>query len=109
MRARGLRGLVCSIIVVIGAVAMTACGDDSDSSAPAKDNAKETTTSLGPGKESDYVGLTKSAAIAKAKSQGRPWRITREDGEVFPGTLDYNPDRVQFEIDNGKVTKATFG
>ena len=99
--------------MVIGAVAMTACGDDSNSSSPAKDSSlkdpsKETTT-LGPGKESDYVGLTKSAAIAKAKSQGRPWRITREDGEVFPGTLDYNPDRVQFEIDNGKVTKATFG
>lgn len=99
---------MCSIVVVLGATALSACGDDSNSSSPAKDNAKETTT-LGPGKESDYVGLTKSAAIAKAKSQGRPWRITREDNEVFPGTLDYNPERVQFEIDNGKVTKATFG
>ena len=100
---------MCTVSVVVGAVAMTACGDDSNSSSPAKDNAKETTTSLGPGKESDYIGLTKSAAIAKAKSQGRTWRITREDNEVFPGTLDYNPERVQFEIDDGKVTKATFG
>jgi hypothetical protein len=100
---------VCAVFVVIGTVAMTACGDDSNSSAPAKNNTKESTTTLGPGKDSDYVGLTKSAAIAKAKSQGRPWRITREDGESFPGTLDYNPERVQFEIDNGKVTKATFG
>jgi len=104
---------VCGIIVVIGALALTGCGDGSDSSVSAKgnskDNAKETTTSLGPGKESDYVGLTKSAAIAKAESQGRPWRIRREDGQSFPGTLDYNPERVQFEIDNGKVTKATFG
>ena len=104
---------MCGIIVVIGALALTGCGDGSDSSVSAKgnskDNAKETTTSLGPGKESDYVGRTKSAAIAKAKDQGRPSRIGREDGEVFPGTLDYNPERVTFEVDNGKVTKATFG
>ena len=110
MRARGIRALVCSAIVVIGALAMmTACGDDSDSSSPPKNDAKEATTPLGPGKESDYVGLTKAAAIAKAESQGRPWRITREDSQTFPGTADYNPQRVQFEIDNGKVTKATFG
>jgi len=100
--------LVCSAIVVTGAAAMTACGDDSDSTSPAKNDSTSHTT-LGPGKESDYVGLTKAAAIAKAEDQGRPWRITREDGESFPGTLDYNPERVQFEIDNGKVTKATFG
>ena len=109
MRARGIRALVCSAIVVIGAVAMTACGDNSNSSSPPKNDPKETTTPVGPGKESDYVGLTKAAAIAKAESQGRPWRITREDGQTFPGTADYNPQRVQFEIDNGKVTKATFG
>jgi hypothetical protein len=91
--------------VVIGAVALTACGDDADN---AKSDTKSSAT-LGPGKESDYVGLTKAAAIAKAKDQGRPYRITREDDEMFPGTLDYNPERVQFEIDNGKVTTATFG
>jgi hypothetical protein len=109
VKTRGARALVCGVVVVIGAVAMTSCGGDSDSSVSSRDNSKETTTSLGPGKESDYIGLTKSAAIAKAKDQGRPYRITREDGESFPGTLDYNPERVQFEIDNGKVTKATFG
>ena len=108
MRAQRVRALVCSAVVVLGAVAMTACGDDSDSTSPAKNHSKSDTT-LGPGKESDYVGLTKGAAIAKAEDQGRPWRITREDGEMFPGTLDYNPERVQFEIDKGKVTKATFG
>ena len=108
MSARGLRALVCTVVVVIGAFAMTACGDDSGNASSSNDNSKSDTT-LGPGKESDYVGLTKAAAIAKAKDQGRPYRITREDDELFPGTLDYNPDRVQFEIDDGKVTTATFG
>lgn len=100
---------MCGVAVVVAAVAIAACGSDSDTSVSSRDKPKETSTSVGPGKESDYVGLTKSAAIAKAKDQGRPWRIGREDTEVFPGTLDYNPDRVTFEIDNGKVTKATFG
>ncbi len=99
---------MCTVVVVMGAVAMTACGDDSGNASSSKDDTKSDTT-LGPGKESDYVGLTKAAAIAKAKDEGRPYRITREDDEVFPGTLDYNPERVQFEIDDGKVTTATFG
>jgi hypothetical protein len=101
--------MLCSIVVVVAALALASCGGDTGSSVSSRDNSKETSTSMGPGKASDYVGLTKSAAIAKAKSQGRPWRIGREDGEVFPGTLDYNPERVTFEIDNGKVTTATFG
>jgi hypothetical protein len=101
--------MVCGIVVVVAGAAIAGCGGDSDNSVSSRDNSKETSTSMGPGKESDYVGLTKSAAIAKAKDQGRPWRIGREDGEVFPGTLDYNPERVTFEIDNGKVTTATFG
>jgi hypothetical protein len=56
-----------------------------------------------------YVGLAKKDAIAKAKADGRVWRITREDGENFPTTMDYDPERLNFEIDNGTVTKATFG
>ena len=101
--------MVCGIVVVVAGAAIAGCGGESNNSVSSRDNSKETSTSMGPGKESDYVGLTKSAAIAKAKDQGRPWRIGREDGEVFPGTLDYNPERVTFEIDNGKVTTATFG
>ena len=95
--------------MIVAAVTVTACGGDSGNSVSSRDQPRGSSTTLGPGKESDYVGLTKSAAIAKAKDQGRPWRIGREDTEVFPGTLDYNPERVTFEIDNGKVTKATFG
>ena len=56
-----------------------------------------------------YVGLTKQAAIAKAEADGRPWRLGREDGESFMLTQDYNPERVTFEIDDGKITKASFG
>jgi hypothetical protein len=56
-----------------------------------------------------YVGLTKQAAIAKAEGDGRQWRLGREDGESFMLTQDYNAERVTFELDDGKVTKASFG
>ncbi len=57
----------------------------------------------------EFMGLTKADAIALAESQGRPWRIAREDGDSFPLTLDYSENRVNFEIDDGTVTLATFG
>jgi hypothetical protein len=101
--------LLCGVVIGTGAVILAGCAGDSQSSRLSRDDSTKTATSLGPGKESDYVGLSKSAAIAKAKDQGRPSRIGREDGEMFLGTLDYNPERVTFEIDDGKVTKATFG
>ncbi|MFA5882815.1 MAG: hypothetical protein WDA60_03095 [Acidimicrobiia bacterium] len=56
-----------------------------------------------------YVGLTKSDAIAKAEADGRKWRITREDGTEYAVTFDYDPERLNFEIDKGTVTMATFG
>jgi hypothetical protein len=102
--------VAAALVVVVAAVAVAACGS-SDDSASVRDRPEETTTTPGEnsGTADAYVGLTKSAAIAKAEADGRPWRIGREDGESFPATLDYNPERVTFEIDNGKVTSATFG
>ena len=105
-RPRRTIGLVVALLVV--ALLTVACSD-SDDSVSSGNNDKNNSASPGPGKESDYVGLSKSAAIAKAKADDRPWRISREDDELFMGTLDFNPDRVSFEIDDGKVTTATFG
>ena len=75
----------------------------------ARDTTNETTTTEAPSTAPDYVGLSKKAAIAKAEAEGRPWRITSENGESFPATLDYNPDRVSFDINKGRVTAANFG
>ncbi len=101
--------------VAVGiALTLAACGGgDSESKVSSRDQADATTTTSASGADSSegaaYVGLTKAAAIAKAEADGHPWRITREDDENFPATLDYNPDRVSFEIDNGRVTQASFG
>ncbi len=98
------------VCVALAVLTIAACGDSGDSTS-VRDRPEETTTTetLDPGTAASYVGLTKQAAIAKAEADGRPWRLGREDGESFMLTQDYNAQRVTFEIDNGKVTKASFG
>jgi hypothetical protein len=113
---RSVRVLVCVAAVTVG---LAACGGGDDSSGSVNRGGGSTTTTpttaapatTTPGsKAADaFVGLTKQAAIAKAEREGRPWRIGREDDEQFALTQDYIENRVTFEIDDGKVTQATFG
>ena len=101
-----LRRVAASAVVVLAlASAAAACGNDDGNKASSA--SKESTTS--DTSAQSYVGLAKQQAIAKAKATDTPWRITREDEEVFMVTQDFVENRVNFEIDNGKVTKATNG
>lgn len=54
-----------------------------------------------------YIGLTESQAIDWATNNGLEYRVTRRDTESLPITDDFRNDRVNFELDNGKVTKAS--
>jgi hypothetical protein len=96
--------LVGSAVVV---VALAACGGGDD--AGSANGGGTTTTATGSATADAFVGLRKQAAIARAEQEGRPWRIGREDDEQFALTQDYIEDRVTFEIDDGEITKATFG
>jgi hypothetical protein len=91
------------VVFALGSTA-AACGNGGDTSSS---GSKQSTTS--DTSAQSYVGLTKQEAIAKAKASDTTWRITREDKETFMVTQDYNPARLNFEIDHGKVTKATNG
>ena len=57
----------------------------------------------------DLVGQTEADATAWILGQGLRCRITRRDAEGFMGTMDLRNDRINLEIDNGKVTKADIG
>jgi len=105
-------------LVVVGiallVAGLTACdsGGSTESGSASGRTTTTTAKSSSSGKPlpaSSYVGLTKKDAIAQAKAHDQPRRIGREDGEQFMLTQDFVPDRVTFEIDNGKVTKATLG
>jgi len=56
-----------------------------------------------------YIGLTQEAAMALAKKEGVPSRVVSVDGEVGMVTMDYRPDRLNFTVVKGKVTKVTRG
>ncbi len=57
----------------------------------------------------DYIGLDLDAAGALADRDARPWRVVREDGEALAVTQDFNPDRVNFEVEAGIVVGVSLG
>jgi hypothetical protein len=102
---RAPRVLAAALAVLVLASLAVACGNgDGDKVSSGSKPSSTSDTSA-----ASYVGLTKKEAIAKAEATDTPWRITREDEESFMVTQDYNPARINFEIDNGRVTKATNG
>lgn len=64
---------------------------------------------IDPDEADGYVGSSLREAIDAAESEGRVWRLAREDDEEFALTMDYRPDRVNFEVDAGIVTSAWMG
>ena len=55
---------------------------------------------------SSFIGLTRDQASALAESEGRHWRISREDSTSFGMNDDIDVGRVTFELDDGLVTVA---
>lgn len=56
-----------------------------------------------------FIGRTADAASALAKEQGLLSRVVSVDGQLRPTTKDYRPNRVNFEIEKGKVVKVSRG
>ena len=55
-----------------------------------------------------YIGLSEEDALAKATREELAHRVVVREGESLPVTMDLREDRINFEIENGKVTKAEF-
>lgn len=55
------------------------------------------------------VGLTTKEAEHMCRTTMTPLRIVREDHKSYMITDDFRPDRINIEIDKGKVTKVTWG
>jgi hypothetical protein len=104
VRRRVHRAIAAALVVLALASTAAACGGgDDDKSVSSRGDQQ------GKPSARSWVGLTKKEAIAEAEAEDRAWRILREDDESFLATQDYVPSRINFEIDNGKVTKATYG
>ena len=120
MRTRGL--FVPLITASLAVVLVAACGSDSDdaSRSAASPVASPTVTLPPPTQSLDadpdqdvvsaaLVGLTKEQAEEVAADAGYTVRVTIEDGQMFPMTMDYRTDRINIEVENGVVTRAFVG
>jgi len=57
----------------------------------------------------DVLHLTESEAVAKIKEVGLTSRITSRNGNYFPVIRNYRTDRINLDLQEGKVIKATIG
>jgi hypothetical protein len=68
-----------------------------------------TTSGTTDPKYAAYIGLTADAAMAKATADSVTSRVIEIDGVPQPATMDYNPERLNFTVNNNKVTRVTTG
>lgn len=53
-----------------------------------------------------YIGLSKARATELAAKRGLKYRVVSEDGKSFPITKDLRRDRLNFTIEDKKITSA---
>lgn len=114
---------VVGAALIVVALALGACGSDSsDSSQPERSASAGATggatlppvTGLDDEPDQEAVnealnGLTREQAEAAAEAAGYTVRVVREDDESYAMTMDYRTDRINIELDDGKVTRAYIG
>ncbi len=90
--------------------------EDSQEEAPKTEEAPETEkeptevdTIEVVAEDQDFIGLSMEDAKALAKERGQAHRVISIEGNFRPVTADYRPDRLNFEIENGKVTVVKRG
>lgn len=59
--------------------------------------------------EKDYIGLTVKEAAERAKSEEFIFRVVKQDGIIFVVTCDLRLNRLNFEIENNKITNCYIG
>lgn len=57
----------------------------------------------------DLIGMSFEYVKEASRNLGVPVRKVAEDGRYFVCTADYIPERINVEVENGKVTKAFLG
>ena len=106
----GRRAIPAAALVTLVILAVACGGDDDDGSSSAATSSATTGTGASSEAEfDDYIGLTVADATAKAEADDRPSRVIEEDGEKFPVTMDFIPERLNFVVVDGEVTAVTTG
>ncbi len=62
-----------------------------------------------PEADKAFIGLTEAEGAALAKERKLSSRVISIDGKPRPATMDYRIDRVNFEIEQGRIAKVSRG
>ncbi len=89
--------IAAALAAALAVAALAAAGGDGDEAEGGPNTATQ---------QERFVGLTLDDASALAETEGRLWRVAREDETYFALTDDLSPGRVTFEVDDGIVTNA---
>lgn len=60
-------------------------------------------------KDTEFIGMKREDAEAICREKQIEFRVLRVDDEKFLGTTDLNFNRLNFQIDAGYITKASYG
>ena len=56
-----------------------------------------------------FIGMARADAEALAEKESVPFRVVSVDGKVGMVTMDHRPERLNFTVVDGKITKVTRG
>ena len=100
-----------ALVVAITVVLLAACGDSgSGDTEPVKTTPPAKALMCPEGSDFDantLLGKEEKPAQSLAKKNGCDMRVTERDGEMFPMTMDFRPNRVNVVVADGKVSKVT--
>ncbi len=101
--------VILSLLLLPIAFFMSSCRDEvpAASGAPASEPVLKKGGS--PKSDGDFVGLSEAEGASLAGQRELRHRVVSVDGELRPTTRDYRPDRVNFELEGGKIVKVTRG
>jgi len=88
---------------------MSSCRDEVPAAAGAPASEPVLKKGGSPRSDGDFVGLSEAAGASLAGQRELRHRVVSVDGELRPTTRDYRPDRVNFELEGGKIVKVTRG
>jgi len=84
---------------------MSSCRDEMKHGTPAPEPVVE--KGAAQEKDADFVGLAEKDGAALAEKRGLRHRVVSVDGQLRPTTRDYRKDRVNFELEGGKIVKVS--
>ena len=100
-----------ALVVATTVLLLAACGDSGSSETePAKTSPPAKALMCPEGSNFDantLLGKEEKAAQSLAKQNDCDMRVTERDGEMFPMTMDFRPNRVNVVVADGKVSKVT--